>query len=287
MSILQNEKYKGDAVLQKNFTVDFLTKQVKRNEGEVPQFYVENSHPAIITPETFELVQAEIKKRKGLGKHQSGLHCFSGKIICGACSQFYGSKVWHSTSAKYRRVVWQCNNKYSGEEKCGTPHLYDVDIQRAFVKAVNMLFANKERFIEDYNAVLQVLTDTSALDKESATLRDECAVVSEMIQKCISENARIAQDQDEYNKRYNALVERYDTAKSRLDSVAVEKQARLVKRETISRFLSNLEQRDDLLEEFDEALWYEMVEAIKVNSEKKIKVVFKDGSEVDVQLDAI
>ncbi len=68
-SILTNEKYKGDTILQESFSMDFLTKRKKINEGEVPQYYVENSHPAIITPETYELVQEEFKRRKSAGKY--------------------------------------------------------------------------------------------------------------------------------------------------------------------------------------------------------------------------
>ncbi len=120
LSILQNEKYKGDAILQKSFTVDFLTKKKKINEGEIPQYYVENSHPAIITPEVFDLVQHEIKKRKEAKGYKTGSSCFSGKIVCGECGSFYGSKVWHSTS-KYRRVIWQCNSKFKNKNKCSTP----------------------------------------------------------------------------------------------------------------------------------------------------------------------
>jgi site-specific DNA recombinase len=130
LSILQNEKYKGDAMLQKSFTVDFLTKKKKINEGEVPQYYVENSHPAIITPEIFDLVQHEIKKRKEAKGYKTSGGCFSGKIVCSECSSFYGSKVWHSTS-KYRRVIWQCNSKFKNGEKCNTPHLYEDDIKKA------------------------------------------------------------------------------------------------------------------------------------------------------------
>ena len=74
-SILTNEKYKGDAILQKRFTVDFLTKKMKINEGEVPQYYVENSHPAIIPPETFELVQEEFRRREAGGHYTSGISC--------------------------------------------------------------------------------------------------------------------------------------------------------------------------------------------------------------------
>ena len=84
-SILTNEKYKGDALLQKKFTVDFLTKKSKVNEGEVPQYYVENSHPAIIEPEKFDLVQYELKRRKEDGRFTSCLHPFSGKLTCGEC----------------------------------------------------------------------------------------------------------------------------------------------------------------------------------------------------------
>ena len=97
-SILTNEKYKGDALLQKKFTVDFLTKKQKVNEGEVPQYYVTNSHPAIIEPELFDLVQYELKTRKTDGRFTSCLHPFSGRIICGECGGIYGSKVWHSNT---------------------------------------------------------------------------------------------------------------------------------------------------------------------------------------------
>ncbi|MCI3009962.1 recombinase family protein [Clostridium butyricum] len=92
--MLHNEKYKGDAILQKNFTVDFLTKKKKVNEGEVPQYYVENSHAAIISAEVFDLAQAEFGRRRsdrGLRRSNS---CFSGKIICGECGGFYGSKTY-------------------------------------------------------------------------------------------------------------------------------------------------------------------------------------------------
>ena len=107
-SILTNEKYKGDALLQKTFTVDFLQKKIKKNEGEIPQYYVEHSHEPIIDPREFELVQQEIARRSAIGKHYSGQSILSARVICGDCGGFYGSKVWHSTS-KYKRIIWQCN----------------------------------------------------------------------------------------------------------------------------------------------------------------------------------
>lgn len=123
-SILSNEKYKGSALLQKSFTVDFLTKKTKVNEGDVPQYYVEESHPAIIGLNEWRMVQAELDKRKSSGKRHRQTSPFSGKIFCGDCGEIYGSKVWHSTD-KYRRIIWQCNGKFKGENKCETSHLYE------------------------------------------------------------------------------------------------------------------------------------------------------------------
>lgn len=282
-SILQNEKYKGEAILKKGFTVDFLTKKKKKNEGEIPQYYVENSHPAIIAPETHDLVQVELKKRKCNGQHQSGLACFSSRIICGECGGFYGSKVWHSTT-QYRRTVWQCNHKYGGEDKCQTPHLYEADVQKAFIEAFNKLFGDKERFIEDYGAIIQVLTDTATLDKEMATQQSECDVVTELIRKCVEENASTALNQGDYNARRNALIARYDAAKNRFDEIAEEKQARIAKRKSISRFISDLEECDGLLTAFDEQLWYEVVDAVIVYLKNNMAVIFKDGTKIHVDL---
>ena len=96
-SILKNEKYKGAALLQKTFTTDFLTKKKKINEGEIPQYYVEDSHPAIVSKEVYSLVQQEFEKRKNSKNYMTTSSCFSGKIFCGNCGGLYGSKVeWYN-----------------------------------------------------------------------------------------------------------------------------------------------------------------------------------------------
>ena len=120
-SILTNEKYKGDALLQKSYTTDFLTKKTKKNEGEIPQYYVKGNHEAIIDEKTFALVQTKMAARTKGQNRISSVSIFSSKIKCGDCGSWYGSKVWHSTD-KYRRVIWQCNHKFDGE-KCTTPTL--------------------------------------------------------------------------------------------------------------------------------------------------------------------
>ena len=109
--ILSNEKYKGVAHLQKCYTVYFLSKKRMANEGEVPQYYVEGSHDAIIKPAEWQLVQTEIQKNAGRSHNCCGI--FSAKLKCGDCGEYFGSKVWYSNS-KYKQMVWQCNAKFKG-----------------------------------------------------------------------------------------------------------------------------------------------------------------------------
>jgi DNA invertase Pin-like site-specific DNA recombinase len=281
--ILQNEQYKGDAVLQKHFTVDFLTKKHKINMGEVPQYYVQNSHPAIVDPEVFDLVQSEIAKRKPYSQKRSAINMFSNKIICGQCGEFYGSKVWHSTD-KYRRVVWRCNAKYKNAEHCQTPHLSEDTVKWAFVQAFNQMISGKSQIISDINTILPLLTDTVSLDKEAAKLADECAVVAELIRGSVEENARSALDQDEYQQRYDSLISRYDTTKNRLDVLSEEKMTRSARREILTRYIHEIEERDGLLAEFDEALWYATVDSVTVFSEKDVAVQFKYGEDVHINV---
>jgi DNA invertase Pin-like site-specific DNA recombinase len=277
-SILTNEKYKGDALLQKNFTVDFLTKKMKTNEGEVPQYYVENSHSAIISSEVFELVQHEMKKRKEAGRYVNGLSCFSGKIICGDCGSTYGSKLWHSQD-KYRRTVWQCNQKFQNEHKCSTPHLYEAELQKAFVDAFNSYIYNKEEILRGYTEIIEALTDTADLDMEYDRLQSENGDVVQLMKECVQENANTAFDQADYQRRYGPLLERYETIKCNLARISDRRQERAAKRENVLRFLEILNQ-SELLTEFDEGLWRTMVETVTVKSSHKIILALKDGTEL-------
>jgi hypothetical protein len=279
-SILTNEKYTGNAILQKRFTVDFLTKTTKVNEGEVPQFYVENSHPAIIDPVTFDLAQDEMARRGALGKHFSGNGLFFCKILCGECGGFYGSKVWHGGTG-YRRTVWQCNRKYGEKLHCHTPHLTEEQIQNCFVTAFNRLLSDKERTISEYEQKARKLDDVAVLSKEMERLQTECSATLESIQACIKENAYIAQNQEEYARRYEELAEKYKAAKVRLDALAAEKQAKRVQAAKIRRFCAILRQTESL-EAFDPYLWCATVESLTVHSKEKIVVSFVSGAEIRV-----
>lgn len=143
-SILSNEKYKGDALLQKVYTTDFLTKRKKLNAGEVPQYYVEGNHEAIIPEDIFERAQAELERRRKPDK-PSGVD-FLPRIICGSCGGAYSAKVWHSTN-RYKRTIWQCEK--CANESCGTPHLVEEEIRLIFVRAARQIDNSVTEFSEE------------------------------------------------------------------------------------------------------------------------------------------
>lgn len=282
-SILKNEKYKGDALLQKSYTIDFLSKKTKVNEGEVPQYYVFGSHDAIISPEVFDLVQHEFERRKNLGVRYSSNSIFSSKIICGECGGFYGSKVWNSTN-RYRHTVWRCNNKYGREKSgglgCKTPHVDEELIKRLFVEAFNRQIMNRAEIIESCRSVLLSLTDTKKLEAELHHRKTDRELTAELIRKCVEENARFTVDQDEYKGKYDSLISRYEAAKAECDSITSKINERAAKRVKINDYMDLLSKRSQLLTEFDEDLWCVTVESLTVYSKERMILRFKDGSEV-------
>lgn len=276
-SILTNEKYKGDALLQKSYTVDFLTKKKKMNEGEIPQYYVRDNHEAIIPPETFEMVQTLMATRKKGKNRLSSVSIFSSKIKCADCGSWYGPKVWHSNDA-YRKVIWQCNHKFEGE-KCGTPTLTEDKIKELFLRAANKVVDQKEQFIAIYEQVLMKSLDTTALESELSELEAEINIAAELIEDCINENAHVALNQTEYQKRYDALVARFDKAKGRQTEVTDLIAERKARKHQIESYLNELRGREPLTE-FRDTDWLAMVDYITVHSKKDIRVTFKDGTEI-------
>ena len=277
-SILTNEKYKGDALLQKSYTVDFLTKKKKVNEGEIPQYYVEGNHEAIIQPEVFELVQRELARRKGSTGKPSGVHIYSSKIKCGQCGSWYGSKVWHSKT-KYRKCVWRCNRKFDNEHHCTTPHFTEAEIQAMFIVVVNQLISQKESIIAALEASLETAFDTTALEVELTEVQGEIMVVSDRIQSCIYENAHVALDQEEYQKRYGALSDRFDKAKARFEEIEDAIGSKQSRRAAIETFLNNL--RDaNIVDNFEVSLWCGLLDFVTVYSRDNVVFTFRNGTEI-------
>jgi len=158
--MLNNEKYKGDALLQKTYTLDFLSKKRADNTGQVPQYYVEDSHPAIIDKDIWDTVQLEMERRRayalkhGIQKleHATTTNPFAGRVICGCCGKIYGRKVWNSTDERLRRIIWRCNGKYpaKGEKGCESRHIDDRVLYEVFINIFNTLVENKNYFMKKW-----------------------------------------------------------------------------------------------------------------------------------------
>ncbi|MGN0256454.1 MAG: recombinase family protein, partial [Chordicoccus sp.] len=283
-SILKNEKYSGSALLQKTYTPDFLTKKAVKNVGQVPQFYVEDSHPAIIDPVQFQLVQ-DIFAEQAEDPRRSGATIFSGKIRCGECGGTYGQKIWHSND-KYRKVVWRCNRKYSEHGKkgkgCTTPHLTEDEIKAAFVKLANRLITDREFYVTELTAIKDRLSDTTELEKEKRMLDEQLRVDAKAVNDLIARNARVAQNQKEYQEKYDALVSRYEETKSKSDSVSERIRQKSMRRRKLERFISAVGELPELITEFDGAQWASLVETMTVYSKERIVFTLTSGMEIEI-----
>lgn len=160
LSMLENEKYKGDAILQKSYTADFLTKKRVVNNGEIQKFYVEEDHEAIVEPRIWECVQLEIKRRKKYMKEhgtnsysrRTESNAFASKVVCGNCGKVFARKGWRSSTGVDRKV-WQCSERYKakGVMGCGNRHVEESTLEKVFVMAWNAVVESREDFMEHWD----------------------------------------------------------------------------------------------------------------------------------------
>lgn len=281
-SILTNEKYKGDALLQKTFTTDFLEKTKKVNEGEVPQYYVEDSHEAIIDPDIWAQVQAEYARRKALGHAYSGKSTLCAKLICEDCGAFYGRKVWHSTDV-YKKEIWQCNGKFKNKDhRCDTPILTTEEIQQKFIRAYNQQMKDLPRIIADCELMRRSLTDFTELDASIEQKRQESEVVAGMVKELVKENASTAIAQDEYTRKYDSLNHRFEQVVNALNELTAERTLREQQEKAMSLYIRTLRKSPQVLAEWDDTIWTVLVEKAIVHRDKSITFVFYNGNEITV-----
>lgn len=281
LSILTNEKYKGDALLQKTYTADFLTKETKVNRGEVPQYYVQDSHEAIVSREVFDLVQEELERRKNGGVQSSSVNLFAGRLICGECGSFYGAKLWHSTD-RYRKTVHQCNHKFTNERKCSTPHVDEHQLKRAFVSSFNELFSEKAELMNEYEQIISELSDTSSIERKLRALETEQGMIADQLQGSMSESISI--DQSDYNQRYDSLFKRYEAITSEIEALSSELTESRSRSELLREFMAEVSSRDGILAEFDESLWYSTVDKVTVTPEKELIFRYRNGDESTIEI---
>lgn len=284
--MLSNEKYMGDALLQKTYTVDFLTKRKVMNNGIVPQYYVEDDHEAIISKELFYQVQEEIARRASMWKpavsrkknqqsKYSSMYALTGIVICGECGRDYCRVTWSRNGKK--KIVWRCTNRLeNGTKKCkDSPTLEEGALHNAIMEAMQKITGDNGDFVDAFRQnVIRVIGSykkgPDEYDEKIKKKQDEMVAL-------VMENAKQGAYTDEFDERYRKIS----------DEINELKEAQ--KKENISRRLAeNYEQRVNEMDrflghtscqlvEYDDGLVRMLISQIKVISKDRLMIQFKSS----------
>lgn len=277
LSILSNEKYKGAALLQKRYVEDFLTKKVKPNLGELPQYYIEDAHEAIISPIDWDIVQEEIAHRKSLSGTYSANSVLSSKLICEDCGSYYGSKVWHSNDP-YRKIIYRCNKKYANNQKCSTPTLTEDEVKDAFLKAYNKYIGNREQIISDATLLCDVLSDTSSIDSELAELTSKLEETAKEYRLIVAQSSSNPDFQSLEQKTYSKYLKLHD----KKEKLSNKKSEICTRKSKLQNYIEGLKSKPRILEEWDNKLWISMIHHCVVHKDKTITFVFRDETQITI-----
>lgn len=281
-SILSNEKYKGDACLQKTFVVDFLTKKSKKNEGERRQYYVHNHHPAIIEPEVFDLVQEELKKRSRNRRSLCNNSPFTTKIICADCGGYFGHKI------QRKKQVWYCNHRYDDKNHtCETPIIPEDDLKTYFVEALGQVLARvaaTEGAQCPDPAEEAMRADRLASAHQTAKKALETALEEFRQEFCGSKKWA---DSEEFQKKHSQMTERIQGRKEALEEAGAAILANSARKEKCRRFVESTTNLTPEGIEFSDNLFIATVEEIRVSKVRNgvytLEYNFTNGEKVKLE----
>jgi len=295
-SILTNEKYCGDALLQKTFVQDCISKKVIQNTGQLPKYLIQNHHPAIISREEFDAVQLELARRRaqkggtrksaptGRCKY-SGKYMLSNILFCGECGTAYRRCVW--TRKGYQRVVWRCISRLTyGTKYC--KHSASIDeemLKQAILTAVNRVMASQEELKDQLvNAMRQELLPVPGEGLSLSDIDRALEDLSGQFDQLLRETAFSA-DSSENAEQFRRISTAMAELKER--RIQVEKLYReneQVYRRTKAAQLALMGTEAGITEWKEEVL-YQLLEKVTVLDEARIKVTFRSGVEIEQVLE--
>lgn len=275
--ILTNEKYMGDALLQKTYTVDVLTKKRVNNNGIVPQYYVENNHEAIIPRELFMQVQEELQRRANLRtgnanckkkRVYSSKYALSTIVFCGKCGDLYRRVAWNSKERGQSYVNWRCANRIeNGPSICDADTISERELQNAVVRAINKTLGGKDIMLEKLKK-----------NVESVLLEDKCITTEYIDSRLIElqeELVKAVGNQDKIDK----IAEEIDDLHSKKSDLLLKAAERDTLMDRIEEMRTFLEQQTSRITEYDEQLVRRMIEKIIVFPDK-LEFTFKSGTSI-------
>ena len=288
-SILKNEKYKGDALLQKTYITDPISKRVKKNNGELPMYYVENSHPAIIERRIFDRVQEEIARRAGkkkvkqtgtkteLGRY-SGKYALTELLYCGECGTPYRRCTWSRDGKK--KIVWRCVSRLDyGKKYCkNSPSVEESRLHNAIAAAITKK-ANSEE-INIGGIVNHIESFGSQRDTDGIIQRQRR--IAE-IEKVIDDLARLNSDEaqnGELDYKFSELYAELYSVKDELEEM--QSGASALDGDMLNEMREVVTGLKNHPVEYDDKVVRQLIDCIKVMSADMIKICFKDGTVTEV-----
>ncbi|WP_303026213.1 recombinase family protein [Anaerotignum lactatifermentans] len=287
-TILINEKYIGDAMAQKTFTTDYLTKARKENQGELQKYYVENAHEAIIPREVFYKVQEELHQRANIykksskqekeakGKH-SGKYALSKITICKECGCEYRRQIWSKYGEK--KAVWRCENRLrNGTRYCkDSPTIEESVLHRAVLQAINQVLENKGDFIQTFRKnVVTALTH----DIEDSEYAKEKKKLQKAMAELIQQQAQQDGNETTFEERCQVITAQIEA----LEMKQIKESSRDRKGRKMEEIGNFLDKTNCVLTEYDDKFMRQLIQNINVVNARKIEVVFKSGITVEASL---
>lgn len=273
--ILQNEKYIGDALLQKTYTVDFLTKKRVKNNGIMPQYYVKNCHPAIIPRDLYMQVQEEMVRRANLRSGEtkkkrvySSKYALSSLVCCSKCGDIYRRVQWNNRGK--HSTVWRCCTRVEqGPSACDARTIVETDLQDAVRRAINQAFGCKDTFLPALQSNIEKVISGGA-DSEEAIIDTRL----EELQKELLKRANSKMD-------YEDIAEKIYDLREQKQSVLEKVAAREGDKQRMEDMITFLNEQPLEIEEHDENLVRRLIQKVIVY-EDKYAVAFKSRMEIDI-----
>ena len=297
-SILQNEKYCGDVIMQKTFRKDCISKETVVNTGQLPKYWTQNHHEAIVSREIFDAVQEETARRKamasgikksaptGLGKYSSK-HALTGLLICGECGTSYRRVVW--TQKGMKRPVWRCVNRLDhGKTLCKhSPTLDEKPLQEAVLAAVNALMSRKDELSSGVvSGMIQELAPVPGAALSLADIERAIGDLARRFDQLMDETdgeESIQRNLDQFreiSEQLAALKER------RTHALGVQAENELMAKR-LQRAAAVIEAAPAEVTEWNESIVHQLVEEVKVLSKDEIQVTFRNGITISQTIPAI
>ena len=288
LKMLRNEKYMGDALLQKTYTVDFMTKKKVMNKGIVPQYYVEDDHEAIIPKDLFYRVQEELARRASVNKSAvtrkknmkskySSEYALTGILLCGECGQEYRRVTWARNGKK--KIVWRCSNRLTnGTKYCkDSVTLEEGILNRTVMEAIHRITCNDGNFASALRQNVIRVIGSYRREQEPDEYDEKIKAKQEEMVSLIAENAAISSYTDEFDERYRRIAEEISTLKEeQLEARRKKKLAESYNRR-VQDMDNFLKQQTYQMPEFDNDLVRRLIANIKVVSEDKLLIQFQSG----------